>query len=113
MRLKYIKGNDFEKEKEDEWPKHKAKAPKEDKKEDNDDWQCGGHGNYNEQDDGEWIEVVKGSTNKIIKAATAIPNNNHNNPGYNTTHQSNVYLLREITQQKGKAGSKTKTTNAP
>ncbi len=35
-----------------------------------------GHGNNNEQDDGKWIELVKGSTNKIIIAATAIPNNN-------------------------------------
>jgi hypothetical protein len=72
--------------------------------------------------------------NKILKAATTIPNdntfialeddhgprknkhnnrNNHNKPRYNTTKQSNVYLLREITQQKGKTGSKTQTTHAP
>ncbi len=31
--------------------------------------------NNNEHDDGEWIEVVKGSTNKIITAAV-IPNDN-------------------------------------
>ena len=37
MGLKYIKGHEFEKGKEDKWPKHKAKVPKEDKKEDNDD----------------------------------------------------------------------------
>ena len=37
MGLKYIKGNEFEKGKEDEWPKHKAKEAKEDKKEDKDD----------------------------------------------------------------------------
>jgi hypothetical protein len=37
MKLKYIKGHEFEKGKEDEWPKHKAKAAKEDKKEDKDD----------------------------------------------------------------------------
>ena len=37
MRLKYIKGHEFEKGKEDEWPKHKAKAAKEDKKENSDD----------------------------------------------------------------------------
>jgi hypothetical protein len=36
MGLKYIKGNEFEKGKEDKWPKHKAKAAKEDKKEDKD-----------------------------------------------------------------------------
>ncbi len=35
-----------------------------------------GHGNNNEQDDGEWIEVIKGGVNKIIKAATAISNDN-------------------------------------
>ena len=76
MGLKYVNANEFEKGKEDTWPKHKVKAAKEDKKEVNDYWRCGGHGNNNEQDDGEWIEVVKGSTNKIIKAATAIPNDN-------------------------------------
>ncbi len=76
MQLKYIKGHEFEKGKEDKWPKQKAKVPKEDKKEDNDDWRCGGHGNNNEQDNGEWIEVVKGSMNKIIKAATETSNNN-------------------------------------
>ena len=37
MGLKYIKGHEFEKGKEEKWPKHKAKAAKEDKKEDNDD----------------------------------------------------------------------------
>ena len=37
MGLKYVKANEFEKGKEDKWPKQKAKAPKEDKKEDNDD----------------------------------------------------------------------------
>ena len=37
MGLKYIKGNEFEKGKEDEWPKHKAKEAKEDKKDDKDD----------------------------------------------------------------------------
>jgi hypothetical protein len=37
MNLKYIKGHEFEKGKKDEWPKHKAKEPKEDKKEDKDD----------------------------------------------------------------------------
>ena len=37
MGLKYIKGHEFEKGKEDEWPKHKAKAAKEDKKEDKND----------------------------------------------------------------------------
>jgi hypothetical protein len=37
MKLKYIKGHEFEKGKKDEWPKHKAKEPKEDKKEDKDD----------------------------------------------------------------------------
>ena len=30
----------------------------------------------NEHDDGEWIEVVKGSTNKIITTAAVIPNDN-------------------------------------
>ena len=34
MGLKYVKASEFEKGKEDKWPKHKAK---EDKKEDNDD----------------------------------------------------------------------------
>jgi hypothetical protein len=37
MGLKYIKRHEFEKGKEGKWPKHKAKAAKEDKKEDNDD----------------------------------------------------------------------------
>ena len=37
MGLKYVKANEFEKGKEEKWPKHKAKAAKEDKKEDNDD----------------------------------------------------------------------------
>jgi hypothetical protein len=37
MGLKYINGNEFKKGKEDEWPKHKAKEAKEDKKEDKDD----------------------------------------------------------------------------
>ena len=37
MGLKYVKANEFEKGKEDKWPKHKAKAVKDDKKEDNDD----------------------------------------------------------------------------
>jgi hypothetical protein len=36
MGLKYLKGNEFKKGKEDKWPKHKAKAAKEDKKEDKD-----------------------------------------------------------------------------
>ena len=76
MRLKYVKADEFEKRKEDKWPKHKAKAVKDDKKEDNDDWRRGGHGNNNEQYDGKWIEVVKGSTTKIIKAAAPLPNNN-------------------------------------
>ena len=37
MRLKYVNKNDFERGKEDKWPKHKAEAAKEDKKENNDD----------------------------------------------------------------------------
>ena len=37
MGLKYIKGHEFEKGKEDKWPKHKAKAANEDKKEDKED----------------------------------------------------------------------------
>ena len=37
MGLKYVKANEFEKGKEDKWPKHKIKASKEDEKEDNDD----------------------------------------------------------------------------
>jgi hypothetical protein len=37
MGLKYIKGHEFEKGKEDEWTKHKAKAAKVDKKEDKND----------------------------------------------------------------------------
>ena len=37
MGLKYAKGNKFEKGKEEKWPKHKAKASKKDKKEDNKD----------------------------------------------------------------------------
>ena len=49
---------------------------KDNKKEDSDDWRCGGRGNDNEQYDGEWIEVVKGSTTKIIKAAASLPNDN-------------------------------------
>ena len=32
MKPKYVKANEFEKGKEDKWPKHKAKAAKEDKK---------------------------------------------------------------------------------
>ena len=32
--------------------------------------------NNNEHNDGEWIEVVKGSTNKIITAAAVILNDN-------------------------------------
>ena len=35
MGLKYVNAKEFKKEKEDKWPKHKAKAAKEDKKEDN------------------------------------------------------------------------------
>ena len=35
MGLKYVKANEFEKGKEDKWPKHKAKAVKDDKIEDN------------------------------------------------------------------------------
>ena len=68
MGLKYVEADEFEKRKEEKWPKQKAKAVKDDKKEDNNDWRCGGHGNDNEQYDGKWIEVVKGSTTKIIKA---------------------------------------------
>ena len=67
MGRKYVNANEFKKGKEDKWPKHKAKAAKEEKKGDNDEWRCGGHGNNNEHDDGEWIEVVKGSTIKTIK----------------------------------------------
>ena len=37
MGLKYVKANEFEKGKEGKWPKHKVKAAKEDKKEDNND----------------------------------------------------------------------------
>ena len=37
MQIKYIKGHEFEKGKEEKWPKHKAKEAKEDKKEDNND----------------------------------------------------------------------------
>ena len=37
MGLKYMNASKFEKGKEDKWPNHKAKAAKEDKKEDNDD----------------------------------------------------------------------------
>ena len=37
MRLKYVKADEFEKGKEDKWPKHKDKAVKDNKKEDNDD----------------------------------------------------------------------------
>ena len=37
MGLKYVKANEFKKGKKDKWPKHKAKAAKEDKKEDNND----------------------------------------------------------------------------
>ena len=37
MGLKYVNASEFEKGKEEKWPKHKAKAAKEDKKEDNDD----------------------------------------------------------------------------
>ena len=37
MGLKYVKADEFEKGKEDKWPKHKAKAVKDDKKEDNND----------------------------------------------------------------------------
>ncbi len=37
MGLKYVNASKFEKGKEDKWPKHKAKAAKEDKKEDKDD----------------------------------------------------------------------------
>ncbi len=76
MGLKYVNASKFEKGKEDKWPKHKAKAAKEDKKEDKDDWRCGGHENNNEHDDGEWIEVVKGSKNKFITAAAVIQNDN-------------------------------------
>ena len=39
--------------------------------------QHGGHRNDNEQYDGEWIEVVKGSTTKTIKAAASLPNDNN------------------------------------
>ena len=41
MGLKYVKADEFEKGKEDKWPKHKDKAAKDNKKEDNDDWLCG------------------------------------------------------------------------
>ncbi len=37
MGLKYVHASEFEKGKDDKWPKHKAKAAKEDKTEDNDD----------------------------------------------------------------------------
>ena len=36
MGFKYVKANEFEKGKEDKWPKHKANAVKDDMKEDND-----------------------------------------------------------------------------
>ena len=36
MKLKYVKENEFERGKEDKWPKHKAKAMKDNTKEDND-----------------------------------------------------------------------------
>jgi hypothetical protein len=35
--LKYVNASKFKKGKEDKWPKHKAKAAKEDKKEDKED----------------------------------------------------------------------------
>ena len=63
MGLEFVKASDFKKGKENKWPKHKPKAAQENKKEDNDDWQCGGHENDTKHDDGEWIEVIKGSTN--------------------------------------------------
>ena len=37
MGLEYVKGDKFEKVNEDKWPKHKAKALKDNKKEDNKD----------------------------------------------------------------------------
>ncbi len=37
MGLKYVHASEFEKGKEDKWPKHKAKAANEDKKEDKED----------------------------------------------------------------------------
>jgi len=37
MGLEYLKGDKFKKGNEDKWPKHKAKAVKDDKKEDNND----------------------------------------------------------------------------
>ena len=76
MGLKYVNAKEFEKGKEEKWPKHKAKAAKKDKKDNNDNWQCEGHGNNNEQYDGIWVEVVKGSTIKTIKAAASLPNYN-------------------------------------
>ena len=75
MKLKYVKANEFEKGKEDKWPKHKAKAVKDDKKDNNDDSRCEGHGNDNEQYDGEW-EKEKSSRTKNIKAAESLSNNN-------------------------------------
>ena len=35
-----------------------------------------GHENNNDHNDGEWIEVVKGSKNKFITAAAVIQNDN-------------------------------------
>jgi len=37
MGLKFVKASEFAKGKEDKWPKHKAKAANEDKKEDKED----------------------------------------------------------------------------
>ena len=128
MGLKYVKSNEFQKGKEDKWLKHKAKAEKEDKKENKDDWRCGVHGNNNEQDDGEWIEVVEGSTNKIIKAATSIPNDNtfisledEHGPRQTTTTIHNTTTPIERTyniserslNKKGETGSKIETAHAP
>ena len=76
MWLKYVKANEFEKRKEDKWPKPQTKAVKDDKKEDNNDWKFGGHWKNNEKFDSKWIEVVKGSMTKIIKEAASLPNNN-------------------------------------
>ena len=49
---------------------------KDDKKEDNNDLLCGVQVKNNEQYDGDWVEVVKGSTTKIITAAASLPNKN-------------------------------------
>ena len=86
-------------------PKHKA--VKDDKKDNNDNWRCGGHGYNNTQYEGDWIEVgaTKNNTNKIKVKSAPLPNDStfillsddHGPRQPETTQQPNTAIAIEQT----------------